>query len=93
MAVFGALQGGLTMDRFGRKITILMGAIICLIGAVLQTAAQNLAMILVGRILTGWAIGLLSMAVPVYNSECADTRVRGLIVGLSQQMIGVGFIM
>jgi len=49
-------------------------------------------MILVGRILTGWAVGLLSMAVPVYNSECADPKIRGLIVGLSQQMIGVGFI-
>lgn len=52
-AVFGALQGGFTMDRFGRKITILMGALICLVGAILQTAAQNLGMILVGRILTG----------------------------------------
>lgn len=91
-AVFGALQGGLTMDRYGRKITILIGAIICLFGATLQTAAQNLAMILTGRIFTGWAVGLLSMAVPVYNAECADPKIRGLIVGLSQQMIGVGFI-
>ncbi|KAI9047420.1 hypothetical protein LZ554_008864 [Drepanopeziza brunnea f. sp. 'monogermtubi'] len=91
-AVLGALQGGLTMDRFGRKITILMGSLICLVGAILQCAAQNLAMILVGRILTGWAVGLLSMAVPVYNSECAAPQIRGLIVGLSQQMIGIGFI-
>ena len=86
-AVFGALQGGLTMDRFGRKITILMGSLICLVGAILQCAAQNL-----GRILTGWAVGLLSMAVPVYNSECAAPKIRGFIVGLSQQMIGIGFI-
>ncbi|PMD53062.1 general substrate transporter [Hyaloscypha bicolor E] len=91
-AVFGALQGGLTMDRFGRKLTILMGALICLVGAILQCTAQNLAMILVGRIFTGWAVGLLSMAVPVYNSECADPKIRGFIVGLSQQMIGIGFI-
>jgi len=80
------------MDRWGRKITILIGALICVVGAALQTAAKNLAMMLVGRILTGWAVGLLSMAVPVYNSECADPKIRGLIVGLSQQMIGVGFI-
>jgi MFS family permease len=91
-AVFGALQGGLTMDKFGRKLTILMGALICLVGAILQCTAQNLAMILVGRIFTGWAVGLLSMAVPVYNSECADPKIRGLLVGLSQQMIGIGFI-
>ncbi|RAK71877.1 sugar porter family MFS transporter [Aspergillus fijiensis CBS 313.89] len=91
-AAVGALQGGLTMDRFGRKFTIQMGAFICLVGAILQSAAQNLSMILVGRIFAGWAVGLMSMSVPVYQAEVAHPRSRGLIVGLAQQMIGVGFI-
>lgn len=34
----------------------------------------------------------MSMSVPVYQAECAHPRMRGLIVGLTQQMIGVGFI-
>lgn len=80
------------MDRFGRKFTIQMGAFICLVGAILQSAAQNLSMILVGRIFAGWAVGLMSMSVPVYQAEVAHPRSRGLIVGLAQQMIGVGFI-
>ncbi|KAJ5577564.1 uncharacterized protein N7459_006528 [Penicillium hispanicum] len=91
-AMVGSLQGGLTMDRFGRKFTIQMGALICLFGATLQAAAQNLSMILVGRILAGWAVGLMSMSVPVYQAELAHPRSRGLIVGLAQQMIGIGFI-
>lgn len=91
-AVFGSLMGGLTMDRYGRKMTIFIGALICLFGAILQAAAVNLSMILVGRIAAGWAIGLLSMSVPVYQSECAHPKMRGLIVGLAQQMIGIGFI-
>lgn len=91
-AVFGSLMGGFTMDSLGRRMTIQIGALICLVGAILQTAAQNLPMMLVGRIFTGWAVGLLSMAVPVYQSECAHPDVRGLIVGMAQQMIGVGFI-
>jgi MFS family permease len=91
-AVFGSLMGGLTMDRFGRKRTIQIGAVIATVGGILQCAAQNLAMILVGRIVSGWAVGLLSMSVPVYQAECAHPRMRGLIVGLAQQMIGVGFI-
>jgi MFS family permease len=70
-AVFGALMGGLTMDRFGRKITIQTGALICTVGAILQSSAKNLAMILVGRVIAGWAVGLLSMSVPVYQAECA----------------------
>jgi len=91
-AVFGSLMGGFTMDSIGRKKTIQVGALICLLGAILQAAAQNLAMILVGRIFAGWAVGLLSMSVPVYQSECAHPKIRGLIVGMAQQMIGVGFI-
>ncbi|KAJ5643829.1 uncharacterized protein N7484_006336 [Penicillium longicatenatum] len=90
--MIGAFQGGFTLDRFGRKFTIQMGALICLVGATLQAAAQNLSMILAGRILAGWGVGIMSMSVPVYQAECAHPRSRGLIVGLSQQMIGVGFI-
>ena len=80
------------MDIFGRKKTVQIGAVIASIGAVLQCAASNLAMMLVGRITAGWAIGLMSMSVPVYQAECAHPQIRGLIVGLTQQMIGVGFI-
>ena len=80
------------MDRFGRKFTIQMGALICLIGAILQASAMNLAMILVGRLLAGYAVGLMSMSVPVYQAECAHPSSRGLIIGMSQQMIGIGYI-
>ena len=76
-AALGSLMGGLTMDRFGRKMTVQIGAAICLIGAILQAAARNLSMILIGRIFAGWAVGLLSMSVPVYQSECAHPKIRG----------------
>lgn len=92
IAMIGAFQGSFTLDRFGRKVTIQLGALICLVGATLQAAAQNLSMILVGRILAGWGVGIMSMSVPVYQAEFSHPRSRGLIVGLSQQMIGVGFI-
>jgi len=65
------------MDRFGRRKTIMIGALINLIGAILQCAAQDLAMILVGRILAGWAVGLMSMSVPIYQTECAHPKTRG----------------
>lgn len=80
------------MDSLGRRKTIMIGAFINLIGAILQAAAQHLSMVLVGRIMAGWAVGLMSMSVPIYQSECAHPKQRGLIVGFAQQMIGVGFI-
>lgn len=80
------------MDWLGRKKPISFGAFIGFVGAVIQCASQSLAMMLVGRIIAGWAVGLLSMSVPVYQAECAHPKSRGLIIGLSQQMIGIGFI-
>ncbi|KAK5004482.1 hypothetical protein LTR28_008848, partial [Elasticomyces elasticus] len=79
-AVLGSLMGGFTMDRFGRKSTIQIGALIAIVGAVLQSAAVNLSMMLVGRIISGWAVGLMSMSVPVYQAECANPLV--LLAGL-----------
>lgn len=77
-AAIGALTAGLTIDTLGRRRTIQLGALISAIGAILQCAARNLAMILVGRIVAGWAVGILSMSVPVYQAECAHPRSRGL---------------
>jgi MFS family permease len=68
------------MDSLGRRKTIMVGAIINLVGAILQCAAQHLGMILVGRIMAGWAVGVLSMSVPVYQSECAHPKTRGMSI-------------
>jgi len=70
-------RGGFTMDSLGRRWTVFVGACINLVGAAMQSGAQNLAMILVGRILAGWAVGVLSMSVPIYQSECAHPSKRG----------------
>lgn len=40
-AVFGALFGGVIMDKFGRRRTIGIGAAIATIGAILQSAAYK----------------------------------------------------
>ncbi|KZZ95573.1 General substrate transporter [Ascosphaera apis ARSEF 7405] len=91
-AAVGALVAGTLADMFGRKYTIQIGATIATIGAILQAAAVKLSMLLVGRIISGLAIGSLSMVIPVYQTECAHPDNRGLIVGIAQQMIGAGWI-
>lgn len=67
------------MDSLGRRKTIMVGGIINLVGAILQSGAQHLGMILAGRIMAGWAVGVLSMSVPIYQSECAHPKTRGMI--------------
>ncbi|KIK53974.1 hypothetical protein GYMLUDRAFT_921079 [Collybiopsis luxurians FD-317 M1] len=58
----------------------------------MQTGAHNIATLIVGRIVSGLAIGTLSMTVPLYNTELSPPKIRGFLVGLTQQMLGIGVI-
>ncbi|KIJ66726.1 hypothetical protein HYDPIDRAFT_108657 [Hydnomerulius pinastri MD-312] len=89
---FGAMGAAWTNDKWGRKRSIQFGAVWALWGCAMQAGANNMACLLVGRIVAGVAIGILSMTVPLYNTEIAPPKIRGFMVGLTQQMLGIGFI-
>ncbi|ORY20790.1 general substrate transporter [Naematelia encephala] len=90
-AFFGALLAGQTADLIGRKRTIQMGSLIAIVGCTLQTAAVNVAMLIVGRLIAGFSIGVLSMIVPMYQAEISPPHARGLLSGTTQLMISFGF--
>lgn len=54
-------------DKYGRKFTIQMGCVWALWGCSMQAGAPNIACLLIGRIVAGVAIGILSTVVPLYN--------------------------
>ncbi|KAI8583511.1 hypothetical protein K450DRAFT_204553 [Umbelopsis ramanniana AG] len=88
----GALVAGVLSDKLGRKETILIAAICWIIGSTLMCAAQNLGMLIVGRIINGFAVGGASMVVPVYQSEIAPRNIRGRIVSFQQWAITWGIL-
>ena len=64
-ALLGGPIGGWSIDKYGRKGTILLCAIFFEFGWLLIILAQNHAMLYAGRIVTGLACGMISLAVPV----------------------------
>lgn len=90
-AFFGAIMAGYTADKIGRKRTIQLGSIIAIVGCTIQTAAVNVGMLIAGRFIAGWSIGVLSMIVPMYQAEISPPHARGLLSGWTQLMIGWGF--
>jgi MFS family permease len=52
----GCITGfyGLVTDAIGRKNALLLAAIITIIGVILQTASQNIAMFVIARIIIGF---------------------------------------
>ncbi|CAK7207383.1 hypothetical protein SEUCBS139899_010193 [Sporothrix eucalyptigena] len=89
-AMFGSLSCGYLADRYSRKRTIFFGSIGFMIGLVLQIASQDYAMLVIGRFLSGWGIGVFSMVAPLYVSELAPTRWRGALLAMAGWSILVG---
>ncbi|KAB2625387.1 sugar transport protein 13-like [Pyrus ussuriensis x Pyrus communis] len=81
-----------TTKSLGRKLTMLMAGVFFLIGSVLNFAAQNLAMLIIGRILLGCGVGFANQAVPLFLSEVAPTRIRGALNILFQLMCTIGIL-
>jgi MFS family permease len=62
------------------------------IGCVIVAAAQNIPMLIVGRVINGICVGICSAQVPVYISELAPPRLRGRLVGAQQWAITWGIM-
>ncbi|WEW61135.1 high affinity glucose transporter [Emydomyces testavorans] len=83
----GALISGYLSDLLGRKKSIMIGAVIWVIGSVLVCASNGIPMLIVGRIFNGFSVGICSAQVPVYISELAPPTKRGRLVGGQQWAI------
>src|SRR5580698_5545842 len=92
-AATGALAGGRLADIFGRRLLLIVTAIIFAAGAVICAAATSPAMLIVGRMIVGVGIGLSSGTVPVYISEVSPADARGWTVSLFQLAITLGILL
>ncbi|KAJ4951590.1 hypothetical protein NE237_028422 [Protea cynaroides] len=61
----------------GRRATMVIGGCTFFIGAAINGAAVNIAMLIIGRILLGFGVGFTNQATPVYLSEMAPSKWRG----------------
>lgn len=76
-AFFSSLVVGKVGDIIGRRKTILYGSCIFFVGGALQTLATGMPMMLLGRIIAGVGVGMLSTIVPIYQSEISPPHNRG----------------
>ncbi|KAI0463261.1 hypothetical protein LJB42_003282 [Komagataella kurtzmanii] len=79
-AFIGCLVAFAFGDKLGRRKTIMVGSACNTIGAVLQIAAFHLPMMIIGRIINGFGMGMTSSTCPVYQAECTKAKYRGRLV-------------
>lgn len=74
-------------DRYGRKVSLLVGCFLTLVGSAIQTAAPNLAAMVAGRWIANAAIFLYIVMGSTFLAELAPPVMRGAIMGLSIVLI------
>ncbi|KAJ0094235.1 hypothetical protein Patl1_16388 [Pistacia atlantica] len=77
---------------FGRKVSMVSGGFAFLVGAILNGAASNIVMLIIGRLLLGVGVGFANQSVPVYLSEMAPANVRGALNIGFQMAITIGIL-
>lgn len=92
-AAVGALAAGRLGDMIGRKRCVRLGGIIYFLSAFIQMFAPGFACFVTGRTIQGLGVGILSMTVPVIQTEIAAPHARGLMVGIEYTFLIAGYML
>ncbi|OVA10702.1 Sugar/inositol transporter [Macleaya cordata] len=91
-ALVASFFASATTRIFGRKVSMIVGGFVFLVGSILNGAAMNVAMLIFGRILLGVGVGYANQSVPVYLSEMAPAKLRGALNIGFQLAITIGIL-
>ena len=86
----GVLAVGPFSDRFGRKKTMTLAAVMFLVSSVGTAVASNVTVFIVFRFIGGLGIGIASMSTPMYIAEITPGHFRGRLVAVNQIAIVTG---
>ncbi|KAK9875929.1 hypothetical protein WA026_011033 [Henosepilachna vigintioctopunctata] len=89
----GAPIGGILMDVVGRLNTVKLAIIPNIIGWTLIATANNLPMLLLGRIFNGFSTALGTGPAIVYLTEIARADMRGSLISLGPAYTSVGMVL
>ncbi|XP_075032549.1 solute carrier family 2, facilitated glucose transporter member 10 [Mixophyes fleayi] len=92
-ALFASLIGGFLIDRFGRWVAIIASNVLVLLGSLILIFSGSFWSLIIGRVVTGLAISISSMACCIYISEIVQPHQRGTLVSLYETGITIGILL
>jgi MFS transporter, SP family, arabinose:H+ symporter len=91
--IIGVSFSGKLSDRYGRKIVQILSALLFVTSAIGCLISNSFSTLVVFRLVGGLGIGVASMVSPLYISEFAPARLRGMMVSLYQLAITLGIVL
>jgi len=80
----GVLLVGPISDKFGRKLAMLLAALMFLLSAIGTGVPANIWTFIVFRFIGGLGIGIASISTPMYIAEITPAHIRGRMVSVNQ---------
>jgi len=90
--LFGALLAGYVADSIGRTKSMILNFIPFLVGCILMSTAPNQYLLVVGRIVMGFGVGIGSGLTNIFLSEIAPISIRGGVGMLYGVVLTVGVL-
>ncbi|OMJ95880.1 hypothetical protein SteCoe_603 [Stentor coeruleus] len=90
-AMFGSMCSGTIARRYGRRKALMITDMLIIIGCGI-TIIPYTPGFAIGRIVTGFAVGIYTCVVPIYIRETAPVEVAGKVGGLVQLQITSGIV-
>ena len=90
--VLGSFVGSWPTDKFGRKKTLLFIGVLFLVGSLWSALTNDVYSFMAARVLGGIAIGVSTVAAPLYISEISPPDRRGRLAGMFQFNIVFGIL-
>ncbi|KAN0117785.1 general substrate transporter [Hyaloscypha variabilis] len=90
--ITGCLFAGPFADRYGRKVGMAAGSLICIIGAAVQASSRTRQDLMAGRFILGLGAVIANSSGPAYVVEMAYPKYRGFLTGLYQAFFFCGTI-
>lgn len=91
-SIAGVLCAGMMSDKLGRKLTMIISAILFSISAFGCAISADFTELVIYRIIGGIGIGIVSIVSPIYISEVAPAEKRGTLVSMYQLAVTIGFL-
>ncbi|CAI0392266.1 unnamed protein product [Linum tenue] len=92
-AMVGAIASGQIAEYIGRKGSLMIAAIPNVIGWLSISFAKDSSFLLMGRLLEGFGVGIISYTVPVYIAEIAPQNMRGSLGSVNQLSVTIGILL
>ena len=92
-AAAGALGAGWMSATLGRKRSLMLGAVLFIVGSLFCAMAWNATSLVAARVVLGLAIGVATFTAPLYLAEVAPERIRGAMISTYQLMITTGILL